>query len=59
MTDSKIQSGKTFLENGVPLHEAARNLGVSIPTLSAGCLRPNALNIRFSVSLNYPYLISK
>jgi DNA invertase Pin-like site-specific DNA recombinase len=33
MTDSKIQSGKTFLENGVPLHEVARNLSVSIPTL--------------------------
>jgi len=33
MTDSKIQSGKTLLENGVPPHKVARNLDVSIPTL--------------------------
>ena len=33
MTDSKIQSGKTLLRNGVPPKEVARNLGVSIPTL--------------------------
>jgi hypothetical protein len=33
MTDSKIQSGKTLLENGVPPDKVARNLGVSIPTL--------------------------
>ena len=33
MTDSKIQSGKTLLRNGVPPKEVARNLGVSVPTL--------------------------
>ena len=33
MTNSKIQSGKTLLDNGVPPPEVARNLGVSIPTL--------------------------
>jgi DNA invertase Pin-like site-specific DNA recombinase len=33
MTNSKIQSGKTLLDNGVPPREVARNLGVSIPTL--------------------------
>jgi DNA invertase Pin-like site-specific DNA recombinase len=32
MTDSKIQSGKTLLENGMAPQEVARNLGVSIPT---------------------------
>lgn len=33
MTDSKIQSGKTLLENGVPPHKMAQNMGVSVPTL--------------------------
>ena len=33
MTDSKVQSGKTLLRNGVPPKEVARNLGVSLPTL--------------------------
>ena len=33
MTNSKIQSGKTLLDNGVPPREVAWNLGVSIPTL--------------------------
>ena len=33
MTNSKIQSVKTLLDNGVPPREVARNLGVSIPTL--------------------------
>jgi hypothetical protein len=56
MTDSKIQSGKTFLENGVPLHEVARNLGVSIPTLYplVACVQ-TLLTSGFSVSLSYPH----
>ena len=44
MTESKIQSGKTLLIGGVSPKEVARNLGVSIPTLTAGCLHPNALS---------------
>jgi DNA invertase Pin-like site-specific DNA recombinase len=32
MTDSKIESAKKLLANGVPAREAAVNLGVSIPT---------------------------
>lgn len=33
MTDSKIESAKKLLSNGVPLRDVAHNLGVSIPTL--------------------------
>ena len=33
MTDSKIESAKKLLANGVPPRDVARNLGVSIPTL--------------------------
>ncbi len=33
MTDSKIESAKKLLANGVSAKEVARNLGVSIPTL--------------------------
>ena len=33
MTDSKIQSAKKLLANGVPPKDVAKNLGVSIPTL--------------------------
>ena len=33
MTDSKIESAKKLLANGVPPKEVAENLGVSIPTL--------------------------
>ena len=33
MTDSKIESAKQLLANGVPPRDVARNLGVSIPTL--------------------------
>ena len=33
MTDSKIESAKKLLANGVPPKEVAHNLGVSIPTL--------------------------
>ncbi len=33
MTDSKIESAKKLLANGVPPKEVAHNLGVSVPTL--------------------------
>jgi DNA invertase Pin-like site-specific DNA recombinase len=33
MTDSKIQSAKKLLSNGIPPKEVAKNLGVSVPTL--------------------------
>lgn len=33
MTDSKIESAKKLLANGVPARDVAQNLGVSIPTL--------------------------
>lgn len=33
MTDSKIESAKKLLENGVPPRDVAKNLGVSVPTL--------------------------
>ena len=33
MTDSKIESAKKLLANGVPPRDVAQNLGVSVPTL--------------------------
>ena len=33
MTDSKIESAKKLLANGVPAKDVAKNLGVSVPTL--------------------------
>lgn len=33
MTDSKIESAKKLLANGIPPKDVARNLGVSVPTL--------------------------
>lgn len=33
MTDSKIESAKKLLDNGVPPRDVAKNLGVSVPTL--------------------------
>ncbi len=33
MTDSKIVSARKLLANGVPPHDVAKNLGVSVPTL--------------------------
>lgn len=33
MTDSKIESAKKLLSNGVPPRDVAKDLGVSIPTL--------------------------
>lgn len=33
MTDSKIESAKKLLANGVPPRDVAKNLGVSVPTL--------------------------
>jgi DNA invertase Pin-like site-specific DNA recombinase len=33
MTDSKIKSAKKLLVSGVPPHDVASNLGVSVPTL--------------------------
>lgn len=33
MTDSKIESAKKLLANGIPPRDVAKNLGVSIPTL--------------------------
>lgn len=33
MTDSKIESAKKLLSNGVPPKDVAKNLGVSVPTL--------------------------
>jgi len=33
MTDSKIESARKLLANGVPPREVAKNLGVSVPTL--------------------------
>ena len=33
MTDSKIESAKKLLANGVPHRDVAKNLGVSVPTL--------------------------
>ena len=33
MTDSKIESAKKLLSNGVPPRDVAQNLGVSVPTL--------------------------
>lgn len=36
MTDSKIESAKKLLANGVPPRDIAKNLGVSVPTLYRG-----------------------
>jgi DNA invertase Pin-like site-specific DNA recombinase len=33
MTDSKIESAKKLLANGIPPRDVAKNLGVSVPTL--------------------------
>lgn len=33
MTDSKIESAKKLLANGIPPRDVAKNLGISIPTL--------------------------
>lgn len=33
MTDSKIESAKKLMANGVPPRDVAKNLGVSVPTL--------------------------
>lgn len=33
MTDSKIESAKKLLANGVPPRDVAKNLGISVPTL--------------------------
>ncbi len=33
MTDSKIESAKKLLANGVPPFDVAKKLGVSVPTL--------------------------
>ena len=33
MTDSKIESAKKLLSNGVPPRDVAHSLGVSVPTL--------------------------
>ena len=33
MTDSKIESAKKLLANGLPPKDVAKNLGVSVPTL--------------------------
>ena len=33
MTDSKIESAKKLLANGVPPRDVAKNLGLSVPTL--------------------------
>ncbi len=33
MTDSKIESARKLLANGVPPRDVAKNLGVSVPTL--------------------------
>lgn len=33
MTESKIESAKKLLANGVPPRDVATNLGVSVPTL--------------------------
>lgn len=33
MTDSKIESAKKLLTNGIPPRDVAQNLGVSVPTL--------------------------
>ncbi|MFZ4701102.1 MAG: helix-turn-helix domain-containing protein, partial [Candidatus Methylumidiphilus sp.] len=33
MTDSKIESARKLLANGVPPREVAKDLGVSVPTL--------------------------
>ena len=33
MTDSKIESAKKLLANGVPPRDVANNLGISVPTL--------------------------
>jgi transposase len=33
MTDSKIESAKKLLANGISPRDVAKNLGVSIPTL--------------------------
>jgi len=33
MTDSKIESAKKLLANGVPPRDVAKNLGASVPTL--------------------------
>ena len=33
MTDTKIDSAKKLLANGMPPRDVAKNLGVSIPTL--------------------------
>lgn len=33
MTDSKIESARKLLASGVPPHDVAKNLGVSVPTL--------------------------
>ena len=33
MTESKIESAKKLLANGIPPRDVAKNLGVSVPTL--------------------------
>jgi len=33
MTESKVESAKKLLLNGVPPKDVAKNLGVSVPTL--------------------------
>ena len=33
MTDSKLESARKLLASGVPPRDAAKNLGVSVPTL--------------------------
>lgn len=46
MTDSKIESAKKLLASGVPPKDVAKNLGVSIPTLYAGCQPLRTLSVR-------------
>ena len=43
MTESKIKSAKKLLASGVPPRDVASNLGVSVPTLTAGFPPPATL----------------
>ena len=44
MTDSKIESAKKLLASGVPPKDVAKNLGVSAPHCTAGCLPQRTLS---------------
>ena len=54
MTDSKIESAKKLLASGVPPKDVAKNLGVSIPTCTAGCQPPRTLSVLYLMRWSLP-----